>query len=182
MILLSYRVSEKKVCSKFDHCFLYETCFLPLVDYKIFSLTSVFSNLNMMYLWLVLFMFNLLGSCLLVLVDLWVPISQKFGKFSAMISSNIFLPHSFWQSNYVSVRIFDIVSFFTDVALLYKFFSYCAWYWIISIARSPSSQICFSTVSNFLLILFSKLLISNIAFSPVDFFSFYNLLFSHIFL
>lgn len=46
VILLSYRVSEKKVCSKFDHCFLYETCFLPLVDYKIFLFNIGFQQLE----------------------------------------------------------------------------------------------------------------------------------------
>lgn len=132
---------------------LFLTCCFK--DFLFFSL--VFSNLIMWQVWMVL--------CLLFIGFIGFLISVmlifRFGKFLAIISSNIFFSAAFslyfWDSYYMHVDISDVIprvskallifhqSFFSVFFMLYNFY----WSFSSSLIISPATNLLLSHSSDF---------------------------------
>ena len=93
--LLACRVYAEKSAGNFMRFPLYVVCCFPLVVFNIFSLYLTFVSLTNMYLCVFLLGFILYGT----LCTSWTLVTISFpmlGKFSIMISSNIFQSLSFF--------------------------------------------------------------------------------------
>lgn len=126
------------------HCFQWEInhfyccslCLFYLADIKIFSLSLVFSNLTVMCLHVIFFVYILLG--IFRTFWIWRLLSFiNFGKFLGIIFSKSFfnLFSLFWRSNYMYIRPLDFVPQIVE-ALFFKnlffllYFSLDNLYWL----------------------------------------------------
>ena len=103
---------------------LYVICCFPLVVFNIFSLYLIFVSLTNMYLCVFLLGLILYGT----LCTSWTLVTISFpmlGKFSTMISSNIFQSLSFfWNPCNLNVGMFDVVPGVSETVLT-SFHSFC---------------------------------------------------------
>ena len=105
---------------------LYVTCFFSLAAFDILSLSCIFATLLTPCLGVFLFGLILFGT--LCAFWTWMSVSfPSFGKFSAIISSNMFSApflslFSFWDSYNANVSMLDVVSEVSNSPHFFLFF------------------------------------------------------------